>query len=63
VRDYKPTQKIDFRCGFSKDFLKQGNLEQTVSQVWFKEGNLVEMDLHFGCSIFVFNDNGANQMD
>jgi hypothetical protein len=57
LQTYKPTQKVDFRCGFSKEFLNEGGLtDSTVSQVWFRDGNQIDMELHFGCSIFAFKE-------
>jgi hypothetical protein len=42
--------------------LKEGDLsENTVSQVFFRDNNLVEADLHFGCSIYGFN--GGNDLE
>ena len=39
---------------------EEGELEDThMSQVWFRDGNKIEADLHFGCQLVVFNDPGA----
>ena len=29
--------------------------ESKLSQVYFREGNRVDMDLHFGCGLFVYD--------
>jgi hypothetical protein len=32
--DYSPNQRIDLRCGWSKDYLKRGKLsESSISQI------------------------------
>ena len=37
--------------------MKDGELEELeMSQVRFKDDNKVEMDLHFGCSIWLYED-------
>ena len=55
-KDYPSGRGLDFRCGFSKDYLKKGHLEESrLSQVYFREGNRVDMDLHFGCGLFVYD--------
>lgn len=36
--------------------------EPSVSQVFFRDGNRVEADLHFGCSLMVFNNKNANDL-
>ena len=55
-------RKADLRCGFNKDYLEQGHLEQTsLSQIFLREGDKVEADLHFGCAVYVFDgDIGAD---
>ena len=32
--------------------------ESKLSQVYFREGNRIDMDLHFGCGLFVFDKAG-----
>ena len=64
LRENKATTKVDFRCGFSKEFLLQGELEEAqLSLVKFREGNIIDADLHFGCSVLAFNNKGSNDMD
>lgn len=46
---------IDFRCGFSKQFLSDKlDDEVTASQIWFKEGNQIDFNLGFGCGLFTY---------
>lgn len=57
LKKYNPTQQVDFRCSFNKHFLEEGGLRSSrVSSVQFKDGNTVDMDLHFGCSLYVFDN-------
>ena len=45
----------------NKDYLKQGDLDESiVSQVFFRDNNKIDMDLHFGCGIWVFNNQAAD---
>jgi hypothetical protein len=35
-------KRLDFRCGFNKDYLNSGHLEESrISRVKFKEGDVV----------------------
>ena len=53
---YGENKPIDFQCAFSKDFLEQGHLENSkLSQVYFREGDQIELDINFGCSIYVYD--------
>mmetsp|Transcript_10085 Transcript_10085/g.17006 ORF Transcript_10085/g.17006 Transcript_10085/m.17006 type:complete len:394 (+) Transcript_10085:720-1901(+) len=62
TREYGPNQQMDFRCAFNKDFLDKGQLENSrLSQFFFREGDIVDMDLNFGCSIYVYQ--GQKSMD
>jgi len=37
---YSKPQRLDFRCGFNKDYLQSGRLSNSkLSQVFLKEGN------------------------
>lgn len=52
AREVGDGKKVDFKCGFSKQFLT-GKLDDThISQVWFKKGNQLDTSFHFGCGIF-----------
>jgi len=54
--DYPMPKPIDFRCGFSKDYLTKGHLsDNKISQVFLREGNKVDLDLHFGCGLFTYD--------
>jgi hypothetical protein len=57
LADYKKGSRLDFECGFNKDYLLTGNLEKVeISQVQFEEGNSVGVDLHFGCNLNVLEE-------
>ena len=57
--DYE-NQRMDFRCGWNKDYLAKGKLENTeLSQVQFKEGNTIDLNLHFGCGLYVYDAGGG----
>jgi len=44
----------------NKEFLKEGGLEEhKVSKVKFMDGNIVNFDLHFGCSIYTYEKRNA----
>ena len=46
--------QIDFKCGFSKEYLQEGDLEEAkISQVRFAGADTLEGDLHFGCGVYV----------
>lgn len=54
-KTYGKNQQLDFRCAFNKDFLEKGELKQSqLSQIYFREGNRIEADLHFGCTMYVY---------
>ena len=36
--------------------------DASVSQVFFRDGNKIEADLHFGCSVMVFNNQNTNDL-
>lgn len=40
-----------------------GKLDDThISQVWFKDGNIIESSFHFGCGIFYNPKINANPL-
>ena len=44
---------IDLKCGFNRDYLVQGKLDETkISQILLREDNIVDLNLHFGCGIY-----------
>ena len=52
----QPNKRLDLRCSFSKDYLQKGHLgEKKVSRLSFREGDIVDLDLHFGCGVYVYN--------
>lgn len=56
-KDFRPTQKVDFRCGMNKEMLHKGGLsEDKESQIFFRDNNKIEAELHFGCSLMVFEE-------
>jgi len=45
-----------------KDYLREGNLhDNTMSSIRFNDNNNFDLDLHFGCSIMVYEKSG-NEM-
>jgi len=56
---------IDFKCGFNKDYLMKGDLSNPkLSQVFFKDGDAIEGDLHFGCGLYLSEgDPDANEFE
>ena len=55
-KDFPGGRSLDFRCGFNKDYLQKGNLDESkLSQVYFREGNRIDMDLHFGCGAYIYD--------
>lgn len=44
----------------NKDTLKKGDLDEPlISQVFFRDNNKIDMDLHFGCGVWVFDNKEA----
>ena len=59
LKQYDKDNQVDFRCGFNKQFLKEGGLKDSeVSKVTFKDDNVIELDLHFGCAVYLFDKKG-----
>ena len=57
-----PNKRLDLRCSFSKDYLKSGHLgEKKLSRLSFREGDMVDLELHFGCGVYVFNGSLKSQ--
>jgi hypothetical protein len=55
TKDYGEA-RIDLRCGWSKDFLKKGELsESSISQIQFRDDNMIDLNLHFGCGVHVYD--------
>jgi len=53
---------VDLRCGFSKAFM-QGKLEDThVTQVWFKDDNIIKWQSHFGCGLVYYDTKIAKEL-
>lgn len=51
------TKRLDLKCNLDKQSLLDGQLEELqMSQVRFKDDNKVELDLHFGCSIWLYEE-------
>lgn len=47
----------------NKDFLKTGKLDSDISFVRFKEGNKVEAEINFGCSLLIYGSSKDDEMD
>ena len=54
---------MDLSCSMNKDFLKAGKLGSDISYVRFKEGNKVEAEINFGCSLLIYGSDKDNEMD
>lgn len=52
------SKKIDLRCSLSEDELKKGNIKSDISTLRFIKGDQVNLDLYFGCSILINNEDG-----
>jgi len=51
------TRRIDLKCNLDKQSLLDGELdEMQMSSLQFKDGNKIDMDLHFGCGIMLYDD-------
>lgn len=54
-------KRVDLRCGFNKDYLAQAHMQDiSLSQVHFRKGNRIDMDLHFGCAVYVYMQDNAD---
>ena len=50
-----PYQRLDLRCSFSKDYLTKGHLgDAKLSRVWFRDGDALDFELHFGCGVYLY---------
>lgn len=55
VHVFGENQQMDFRCAFNKDYLEEGKLSNTgLSQLHFRDGDIIEGELNFGCSVYVY---------
>ena len=64
VQEYSNTQKVDFRCGFHEHFLEAGGLQNHgMSKLQFQDGNMIDVYLHFGCTLYVFDDSSKSAID
>lgn len=51
------SKRFDIRCSLDKQSLLDGQLEEVkMSQVWLRDGNKIDMELHFGCSTWLYED-------
>jgi hypothetical protein len=63
TKEHGNNKRIDIKCGFSKQFL-QGKLEDKhTSQIWFKDGGIIEVSANFGCGVFIGKAVEANPME
>lgn len=61
TRKFSPQQQVDLRCGFGKNFLSKGNLDENkVSRVRLEDNGRVNLDLHFGCNILAFKNDKSD---
>lgn len=63
LKQFEGNKRVDLRCSFGKDYLMQdGHLKDVqMSRLNFREGDAIDLDVHFGCGIYVFN--GAMRLD
>ena len=53
AKEYDPNQRLDLRCGWSKDYLKKGKLsDSSISQIQLRDNNMIDLNLHFGCGTY-----------
>lgn len=53
---------MDLRCSFSKEYLTKGHLgEANLSRVWFRDGDAIDLDLHFGCGVYLYKQKLRSQ--
>lgn len=51
--------RLDLRCGLNKDYLAEGQLDDTsISQINFVGEDKVNMELHFGCAMVTLGGEG-----
>ncbi len=53
INEFGHNKRLDVKCGFSKQFLQGKLADKHTSQVWFKEGDIIEFSANFGCGVFV----------
>ena len=64
IKEHGMNKRLDVRCGFSKEFLQQGQLnDKHTAQFWFRENNQLELSGSVGCGVFVGKGIGENPMD
>jgi hypothetical protein len=63
VTEFGHNKRLDVKCGFSKQFLQGKLADKHTSQVWFKEGNIIEFAANFGCGVFVGGVAEQNPME
>jgi hypothetical protein len=62
--EYDANQRVDLRCGWNKDYLKKGNLrDSSISQIQFRDGNMIDMNLHFGCGLYVYESGQKTEVE
>ena len=61
--EFGHNKRLDVRCGFSKQFLQNKLADKHTSQIWFKEGNILEFAANFGCGVFVGDKADVNPME
>ena len=44
----------------SQDELKKGKIKSDISTMRFMPGDQVNLDLYFGCSILIYNEDGED---
>lgn len=65
LKEYGHGKRIDLRCGLNKDYLARGGLEDdSISQLFFHDGDRVEGNLKFGCAVYVYGgDSRENPLE
>lgn len=49
-------RKADLKCSLSRDELRKGGIQGEISTIRFLDGNKIDLDMHFGCSLLVYGD-------
>lgn len=58
--EFGQNRRLDMKCGFNKDYLTVGHLNQNqMSRVTFHDRNVIRANMHFGCGIYVYKSSDS----
>jgi hypothetical protein len=55
LEEYNTGQRMDVRCSFSKEYISGKVKKAKTSQIWFRKGDKIELNINFGCGVYVHN--------